>query len=126
MSDKDKDKVIEIPEGFEMISDGSLTETHDFNKTPIVMGKVLTLKTVLLKRGGAVEENRMMTVDMGTETTAVWESASLKDLFDVMVTGDQVYIRYDGDEEMGGGRQPMKKFVTGLQKTGLRSVNANA
>jgi hypothetical protein len=122
MSDKEKDKVIEIPEGFEMVSDGTLTETHDFKKIAIVMGKVLTMKTVPLKRGNVIEDNRMITVDTGEGTTAVWESASLKDLFDDMVVGDNVYIRYDGDEDMGGGRQPMKKFVTGLQRLGLRSV----
>lgn len=124
MSDKKEVTEVEIPAGFEMVSDGSLTETHDFTKQPIVTGKVLTLKTVLLTRAGKVEENRMITVQMEGETTAVWESASLKDLFDTMVTGDIVYIRYEGDEEMGGGRQPMKKFVTGLQRTGLRSVPA--
>lgn len=126
MSDKKEVKEVEIPEGFEMISDGTLTETHDFVTTPIVMGKIMTMKTVLLKRGGNVEENRMITVDTGEGSTAVWESASLKDLFDELVAGDQVYIRYEGDEEMGGGRQPMKKFVTGLKKLGLRSVNAQS
>lgn len=126
MTDKKEDKVVEIPAGFEMISDGTLTETHDFTKQPIVMGKVMTMKTVLLTRGNSVEENRMITVDLGDGSTAVWESASLKDLFDEMVTGDEVYIRYEGDEEMGGGRQPMKKFVTGLRKTGLRSVPASS
>lgn len=125
MKDKEEASIIAIPEGFEMISDGTLTETHDFNMQPIVTGKVMTLKKVLLQRAGKIEENRMITVDTAEGSTAVWESASLKDLFDEMVTGDMVYIRYEGDEEMGGGRQPMKKFVTGLQKTGLRSVGSD-
>ena len=122
MSDKKDDKLIEMPDGFEMVSDGTLTETHDFEKTPIVTGKVLTMKSVLLKRSGTVEENRMITVATDEGTTAIWESAGIKDLFDEMVSGDQVYIRFDGLEEMGGGRQPMKKFITGLKRTGLRSV----
>lgn len=125
MSDKEETKAIEIPAGFEMVSDGTLTATHDFTKTPIVMGKVLTLKTVPLKRGNVIEDNRMITVAMEDGTTAVWESASLKDLFDEMVVGDEVYLRYDGDEDMGSGRQPMKKFITGLKRTGLRSVPAS-
>ena len=124
MTDKKDTKEVEIPEGFEMVSDGTLTETHDYDKVPVVMGKVLTTKTVLLKRGQDIEENRMITVNIGDGTTAVWESAGLKDLFDDMVVGDTVYIRYEGLEEMGGGRQDMKKFVTGIQRSGLRSVPA--
>ena len=125
MSDKEETKEVEIPEGFEMVSDGTLTETHDFEVDPVVMGKVLTTKTVLLKRGAKVEENRMLTVNIGDRSVAVWESAGLKDLFDDCVPGDTIYIRYEGLEAMGAGRQPMKKFVTGIQRSGLRSVVAN-
>lgn len=115
MSNKDKDTNA-IPDGFEMVSDGTLVETHDFKREAVVMGRVLSMKTVQVRRGRNTEDNRVMTVDMGEKTTAVWESANLKDLFDSVAKGDDVYIKYTGDVDLNNGLNPMKQFVTGVSK----------
>lgn len=111
---------IDLPEGIELISDGTLTGSHDFEKNPLVHGKVLVTKSVPIKRGNRFEPNRLITVQNGDEVVAVWESAGLKDLFDKVVEGDIVYIKYDGKIEMGPGREDMKKFITGLNPVGKR------
>lgn len=114
-------KAIEMPEGFEMVSDGTLTEGHDFLKDPIVQGIVKSIKTVMLKRGKRMEENRLIIVETTDDKCAVWESAGLKDLFDGIVVGDSVYIKYDGLLDAKDGLNPMKKFITGMSPTGDRS-----
>lgn len=121
---KHEEKTIDLPEGFELVSDGTLSEAHDFDKDAIVMGPVVTIKTLKVKRGAKLEDARMITVNTGETVTAVWESAGLKDLFDGLVIGDTVYIKYDGKQSFDDSREDMKTFITGVQRTGVRSGKA--
>lgn len=114
MSDK-ANKTPDLPAGMEMVSDGSLANTHDFKKEPVVMGPVVAIKVVPVRRGRVMEDNRLMTIDTGDKQVAVWESANLKDLFDRVAVGGVVYIKLTGSIDLDNGLNPMKQFVTGYQ-----------
>jgi len=115
-----------IPEGFEMISDGTLAKDHDFKKDPIVQGVIKSMKVVPVRRGKDLEDNRLMLVDTGTDSIAIWESANLAELFDDVVKGDTVYIHYTGDVDLENGLNPMKQFVTAFKPTGNRDAKQKA
>lgn len=113
-----KTETSSLPKGMELVSDGSLSESHNFTAEPIVHGVVVTQKAVQIQRGKVLEDNRMLGIDVGDKTVTVWESASLEDLFDTAVVGDEVYIKLTGSVDLKNGLNPMKTFVTGIKKGG--------
>lgn len=117
---KEQSKAPVMPAGFETVSDGSLANTHDFDKNPICTGVVRSLKVVPVRRGRVMEDNRLLTVEVEDGTVAVWESANLKDLFDMVEPGDSVYIEKIGTIDLQNGLNPMKQFQTGIQKADPR------
>lgn len=118
MNDK-ANKAPDLPKGMEMVSDGSLANTHDFKADPVVMGPVVAMKVVPVRRGSVMQDNRLMTIDVGDKQVAVWESANLKDLFDRVEVGGTVYIKLTGQIDLNNGLNPMKQFVTGYQPPGV-------
>lgn len=106
----------EIPNGFNLVSDGDLTDEWDYEENPTLTGTVLVKKIVEVKRQKKVEQCPMLIVDGVGGPVVVWESASLKDLISQAEPGDAVYIHYRGLQHLDGGRNPMKVFATGIKK----------
>ena len=76
-----------------------------------VFGKVTKIKEITIKnKKGEDEDRRILILDTETGLTAVWESAVLSDLFDELGTGEEVYIEYDGKEQLDRGRS-MNKYI---------------
>ena len=115
---------IKLPPGMEMVSDGTLTPEHDWTANPEIYGEMQIIKVVPVRRGKLIENTRLMIVTGTDGKTAVWESAGLKDLFDIAKPGGKIYIKYKGLMELDGGRNPMKQFVTAYDDRGERHVPA--
>lgn len=116
-NEQSDNNAVELPHGFDVISDGSLAPDHDFKTHEICVGTLVTKKTVQVRRGARLEDNNLMIVKTTAGNEVVWESAALRDLFDAADPGDIVYVRYLGLRVMGDGRQDMKRFATAIQKS---------
>lgn len=118
-----KNTHIEIPKGYKVIANGGMTETHDFDKNPIVEGEVLELKTLPAKFGkdkkgkkiAVRKETRLMVLKTKNGDSAVWEKKALENLFDACEVGSEVHIHYTGRIEIKGRDQGMHTFVCGLK-----------
>lgn len=119
-----KNTHIEIPKGYKVIANGGMTETHDFEKHPILEGEVLEIKTLPPKfgedkKGKKIEvrkETRLMVLKTKTGDAAVWEKKALENLFDQCEVGSDVHIHYTGRIEIKGRDKGMHTFVCGLKQ----------
>ena len=98
------------PEGFEAF-DLSYEEhkAWDWDANPTMLGKVTSVKTVMLKRKGKDTEVLMMVVGVDDTEYAIWETAALKPLMEKTYAGQHVAIRFLGMEKRPGGRR-MRRF----------------
>lgn len=112
---KTENTPIELPEGFEQVSDGTLAKEWNFDKYPIAQGTVLNKKIVDCVQQGKPAKAPMLLVKVANESYAIWTSAGLKDLYERAKIGDEVFIRYEGLIPMEGGRNDMKKFITAVR-----------
>lgn len=110
-----KDKQVQLPAGFEKVSDGKLADEWDYEKEPELQGRVVRKKIVDCIQQGKPAKAPMMLIDRGDKELCVWESASLRDLFESADSGDEVYIKYLGITEMDEGRNDMKTFYTAIK-----------
>jgi len=109
-----------VPEGFTR-ADSGFPQSWDFEREPVVQGHVVRIRTVELKYGKQVRETRVMEVAVDGEPFSVWESAALTELFDAVSEGDEVWIRYTGQIQVKGRRQPMRGFQAAYRSQGAES-----
>jgi len=82
---------------------------HHWDEDPVVVGKILKIRTTKAKRDNSDDPVRYLLIDNGEEKVKVWESASLTPAFDKVQVNDSIMVRYLGKEELSGGRQ-MRTF----------------
>lgn len=109
------------PKGYTVCDTGGMTAAVDWEKTPIVEGKVLEIKTIAEKKGkdkkGKMvvlrKETRLMILKKkdGSEVS-VWEKKQLENLFDSVDEGSDVYIEHTGMQAIKGRALPMHVFTS--------------
>ena len=104
-----------LPPGFKPLQSGGVA--WDMEAMPELVGEWKGVRTIEVKRGRKMEEQRLATVltDDGRLIT-VWESAMLRDLFDEAEEGDRVAIVYQGLGKAKPGQNPPKLFEVGIQQ----------
>lgn len=101
--------VAKLPAGFSAIAaGGEFGAWHDFEKNPVLQGKVIALGSFT----GEYGKKRTMTVQNGKVLASFSESTGTAGLFDIKgIKGKTVYVRYEGTVKVG------KKRKDGTQKT---------
>ena len=104
-----------LPPGFKPLQSGGVP--WDMEVMPELVGEWKGVRTIEVKRGRKMEEQRLATVltDDGRLIT-VWESAMLRTLFDEAEEGDRVAIVYQGLGKAKPGQNPPKLFEVGIQQ----------
>lgn len=104
-----------LPPGFKPLQSGGVA--WDMEAMPELVGEWKGVRTIEVKRGRKMEEQRLATVltDDGRLIT-VWESAMLRELFDTAEEGDRVAIVYLGLGKAKPGQNPPKLFEVGIQQ----------
>jgi hypothetical protein len=111
-------KRLPVPAGFVPMASGNFAPLHDFDKEPVLQGKVVEIKVVKTKKGKKLIDTNIMTVsDADGVLSSVWESTALAKTFGEAKKGDEVFFRYEGLIPMKG-RNAMKDFSCGLKKAG--------
>lgn len=111
----------ELPAGFKPIT-GGFGLQWDFEDMPEMQGVVQRMDRVEVGKGKNKREKGVMDVKTKDGAVyAVWESAALSPLFAAVNVGDEVYIRYIGQKDVGQ-KQPMREFQAGfIQKKNGRA-----
>lgn len=108
-----------VPAGFNVIAaGGDFGAWHDFEKNPVLTGKVVSLGSY----EGEYGKQRTMTVENGKVKSSFSESKATAALFDLgkKIIGKQVYVRFDGKKEFGkpnrkGERRTVKQFTVAVK-----------
>lgn len=104
-----------LPAGFKPLQSGGVP--WDMDAMPELVGEWKGVRTIEVKRGRKMEEQRLATVLTDDERLiTVWESAMLRDLFDTAEEGDRVAIVYQGLGKAKPGQNPPKLFEVGIQQ----------
>lgn len=123
-SPKAKNAKFQIPKGYTVCASGGMTSAIDWDKTPIVEGEVVEIKTIPEKKGKDKKgktvvlrkETRLMIVKKESgEEVAVWEKKDLENLFDQVEEGNEVYIAHTGMLKIPGRTQPMHQFTSAFK-----------
>ena len=77
------------------------------------------VKVVQVKNGRKTEDRRVFELTNNADGSrhAIWESAALKELFDIVADrgeGAEVFIQYDGLGKRKAGQNPPKLFTTAV------------
>lgn len=108
---------IKVPDGFKPIS-GAFAPTwnpaEDENQPQELVGIWGKERTVQIRRGRGVQEQRVVPIQTETEAWTLWCSAGLVALFDSAEEDDEVYIRFDGLGQAKGKQNPPKLFTTAI------------
>jgi len=106
-----------LPEGYEPIQGGSFGDTWDFTKRRNLEGVVKRLDSTTMDQGKKNErEQRVLELETKEgERISVWESATLRDLFDAVTIGSQIALAYAGEKAVKGRRQPMHNILAGIK-----------
>ena len=109
------DGVRRLPAGFKPLQSGGVP--WDMEAMPVLVGEWKGVRTIEVKRGRKMEEQRLATVLTDDDRLiTVWESAMLRDLFDTAEEGDRVAIIYHGLGKAKPGQNPPKLFEVGIQQ----------
>jgi len=104
-----------LPPGFKPLQSGGVA--WDMEAMPELVGEWKGVRTIEVKRGRKMEEQRLATVLTDDDRLiTVWESAMLRDLFDTAEEGDRVAIIYHGLGKAKPGQNPPKLFEVGIQQ----------
>lgn len=108
---------VQLPKGFKPITGGG-GDSVDWDKTPIVQGNVIEIKTIQKKnpKKGEDPTTRLMRIKTkeGAEV-AVWEKAGLKALFEVAKKGKAVFIQHLGMGTAKKGQSAPHLFAAGIK-----------
>lgn len=102
-----------LPEGFQAI--GGFAQSWEYEKEPLLVGTITGFREVTVKRGRKEEPVNTCTIERedGTLVT-VWESATLRGLFEQCEEGQMVAIAYQGIGKAKKGQNPPKLFAVGV------------
>lgn len=115
---------VAIPEGFQMPASAQVPN-WDYEKQKVLQGDAVSMRVIKKKkpRKGEAPTTRLLTVrDEDGNLHQVWESAGLRGLFDEVLQGGEVFIRYDGLGAKQKGKNQMKVFVTGYNNDNAKPV----
>lgn len=103
-------KASNLPAGFKAVEGFGLE--WDLDEMPVLQGEWGKVRTITVKRGKKMEEQRVcdVTVDDGKRYT-VWESAMLAPLFNDCEEGTEVYIAFEGYGKAKAGQNAPKLFT---------------
>ena len=99
-----------VPAGFQRVEGFGLQ--WDLDDMPVLQGTWGKVRTITVKRGQKMEEQRVCDVETedGKRYT-VWESAMLSPLFNDCESGDDVYIAFEGFGKAKTGQNAPKLFT---------------
>ena len=106
---------VELPKGFTAIASGSFGEVWEYEKHPVLVGKVVgdvrSITQKPMKKGEKPRDTRVITVrsEADGKTYTVWESAALEEFFNHVQRSMRVAITFHGLRDVGRP-QPMKVF----------------
>lgn len=112
------------PKGFTVCASGGMTQSIDWDKTPVVEGEIIDIKTFPEKvgkdkKGKKVilrKETRLMVIKKSDKSeVAVWEKKDLENLFDSVEIGNDVYIAHVGTIDIPGRKLPMHQFTSAFK-----------
>lgn len=108
---------IKVPSGFKAVS-GAFAPTwnpaENEDQPQEIVGIWGKERTVSIKRGRGVQEQRVVNIQTDDDAWTVWCSVGLTSLFDEAEEGDEVYIRFDGLGQAKGRQNPPKLFTTAI------------
>jgi hypothetical protein len=109
----------DIPPGFEVCdTGGDFAAWHDFEKNPVLQGKVEHVRSATLGKGKDKNETRILTVSTPQGSFATSESFKLRPLFDIAASkkgkGKEVYIKFLGMVKLKGGRK-MRDYIAAIK-----------
>lgn len=111
---------VKIPAGFVIVKNVP-GDSHDFTSLPVLSGIVKRVKTRTQKNEFGTREVRVANIHRGDKVVSLWESADLVSFFDEVQPGDEVYVRFDGLEEIEGTDNAKKKFTTAIRRGATRA-----
>lgn len=99
-----------LPAGFTRVEGFGLP--WDLDEMPVLQGEWGKVRTITVKRGKKMEEQRVCDVETedGKRYT-VWESAALMSLFNECDEGTEVYLEFQGYGTAKKGQNAPKLFV---------------
>lgn len=107
----------DIPPGYETCEvSGDFAPWHDWEKSAVLQGKVVDVRTATLGKGKDKKETRILTVETSAGPRAISESFKLRPLFDMAAKkkGREVYIKYLGKVKLKGGRT-MRDYIAAIK-----------
>lgn len=106
-------KTATLPKGYEAIS--GFAPSWDFQKDPLLEGVVVSFSEAPSKfKKGEVQRNCIIETKEGEQLT-IWESATLKSLFEEFEEGESVAIAFMGYGPIVKGKSPAKLFSIGYK-----------
>jgi len=106
---------VELPKGFTAIATGSFGDVWEYEKHPVLVGKVTgdvrTITQKAKRKGEKPRDTRVITVKSEADGRlyTVWESIALEEFFNHVQRGMRVAITFHGLRDVGRP-QPMKVF----------------
>ena len=106
---------VELPKGFTAIASGSFGEVWEYEKHPVLVGKVTgdvrEVEQKAKRKGESNRTTRVITVksEADGKLYTVWESTALEEFFNHVQRGMRVAITFHGLRDVGRP-QPMKVF----------------
>jgi hypothetical protein len=106
---------VELPKGFTAIATGSFGDVWEYEKHPVLVGKVTgdvrTITQKAKRKGEKPRDTRVITVKSEADGRlyTVWESIALEEFFNHVQRGMRVALTFHGLRDVGRP-QPMKVF----------------
>lgn len=107
----------DIPPGYEVVeASGEFAPWHDFNKEPILQGKVVSVHTATMGKGKDKRERQILTVKTSVGERSVSDSFKLQPLFTAAKKkkGHDVYIKFLGQVKLPGGKR-MNDYIAAIK-----------
>ena len=106
---------VELPKGFTAIATGSFGDVWEYEKHPVLVGRVTgdvrTITQKAKRKGEKPRDTRVITVKSEADGRlyTVWESIALEEFFNHVQRGMRVALTFHGLRDVGRP-QPMKVF----------------
>ena len=106
---------VELPKGFTAIATGSFGDVWEYEKHPVLVGKVTgdvrSITQKAKRKGEKPRDTRVITVKSEADGRlyTVWESIALEEFFNHVQRGMRVALTFHGLRDVGRP-QPMKVF----------------
>lgn len=107
----------QLPAGYVPVAQSEYGSEWQYTEQPVLEGVVQgEVRTVEVKYGRDLKNVRVLSVaDHDGVLYSLWESATLRPLFDAVKPGDHVAVVYQGTRVIKGRKEPMKVFTAGIK-----------